>query len=762
MTRRRTRTVLVLSVCAAALALAGCGGGGGTARPNPISSPPPPPPPPPSPPPPSPPPTNFDDAEYRRSNGAVSSGAIAAWQDGATGRNVKVGVIDTGVNPNLAEFTGRIDPASQDVAANRGVTDEEGHGTAVTAVIAANRNGSGIVGVAFESTIISLNTADPTDCDPDDGCTHRDGDIARAIDIARNNGARVVNISLGGDGVGQSVIDAVARAVQAGMVIVVSAGNESDADPDPFAAQIAARASGRQVIIAGAVDSRGDIASFSNRAGASANFYLAALGVSVRAPDQTGASFLWSGTSFSAPIISGAAALLASAFPNLTGAEIAELLLSTADDAGVPGVDATFGHGILNIRRAFEPQGTVTLAGSRIAITDLGGGELSGPMGDARPRMAGVVFLDGFSRAYVADIAQRLAAAPQQRPLEQRLRQDVSTAVTRIGPTLVSLSVRGGGIVPMPASFARTGLSMDEARAARALASHVLSRIGPRTAIAFGISESGRTLQRRLQQAETLPFLVARDPMERAGFYTDGGASFGIRHDLGGIGLTLTGERGEVEQFALREGLPAPTYRLAALTLDRRFGPAFLTLGATRLDETETVLGGRFSLAPGGATSWFLDGTARVELGAGWRTGARWRRGWTRMPGGNGLVSGGYLRTDTWSFDLARGDAFRRGDELALRVMQPLRVRSGGYALDVPVSYDYATLGVGYERRMFSLAPTGREINVEAAYRIGLFGDRATLTANAYYRRQPGHVAAMPGDYGLALRLAFGSEGSAP
>ncbi|MDP8994495.1 MAG: S8 family serine peptidase, partial [Pseudomonadota bacterium] len=85
----------------------------------------------------------------------------------------------------MPEFAGRIDPASRDVASNRGITDTEGHGTAVSATAAAARNGSGQMGVAFDSTIISLNTANPNNCDGDKGCKHSDADIARAIDIAR-------------------------------------------------------------------------------------------------------------------------------------------------------------------------------------------------------------------------------------------------------------------------------------------------------------------------------------------------------------------------------------------------------------------------------------------------------------------------------------------------------------------------------------------------------------------------------------------------
>ena len=68
-----------------------------------------------------------------------------------------------------------------------------------------------------------------------------------------------------------------------------------------------------------------------------------AVGVNDRAPDKTGTQFLWSGTSFSAPTISGAVALLAQAFPNLIGKEIVEILFDSADDLGATGVDSTMG-----------------------------------------------------------------------------------------------------------------------------------------------------------------------------------------------------------------------------------------------------------------------------------------------------------------------------------------------------------------------------------------------------------------------------------
>ncbi|TFI57277.1 peptidase S8 [Sphingomonas parva] len=684
---------------------------------------------------------------------------MTAWNAGATGRGIKVGVIDSGINANLAEFAGRIDPASRDLVASRGLSDTEGHGTAVSGVIAAARNGTGALGLAFDSTIISLNSSNPNDCDEEDGCKHNDNDIARGIDVAVANGARVINISLGGDDIGGVMLNAVQRATAAGVVIVMSAGNDEKAEPGGFAVG-AARQSNGLVIIAGAHDSTGAIASFSNRAGTNQTYYLTALGTRVRTIDENGAATLWSGTSFSAPVISGAAALLAQAFPNLTGRQIVQLLLTTADDAGAPGSDAVYGRGLLNIARAFQPQGGVAMAGSNAPVpVGTSGGDASTAMGDATAApnaMAGAIILDGYSRAFVMDLATRLNRAPQDRPLGRALSGDQRSATVRNDMVAVSLTLDRTRSRQPWVGLAQLGLTYEDARQAKLLSGVIVSRLDARTKIAMGLSESSRTLQQRLTDSYTNAFLVARDPTSRTGFYGKDAASLGLRHDLGPVGLTVTGERGKV----LRDGLPRtlavdPRYSIASATLDRRIGRARVTLGATRLDEEATILGGRLTSAfgAGGATSWFGDATASIDLGAGWAGYASYRRGTTAM-GLGPMAQSGRLTTDAWAVDLSRQDAFRSGDQLAFRITQPLRVRSGGYGISLPVSYYYADGSVGYESRFFNLAPTGREIDFEAAYGRGLWG--GYVSANGFVRRQPGHVAEADPDLGGAIRYTLG------
>ncbi|HEY0116399.1 MAG TPA: S8 family peptidase [Allosphingosinicella sp.] len=765
-----------------ALAVGGCGGGGARPQPTPlppvvvtpptVPTPPPPPPAPPPPPPaptptPPPPTTNYDDAEYRRSNGGAASNAIAAYNAGGTGRGVTVAVIDSGINPNLPEFTGKIAPASADMVGQRGVTDSEGHGTAVSAVIAAARNGQNTLGVAFDSSILSLNTSDPNDCEGDDGCQHPDTAIAAAVDRARTNGARIVNLSLGGEGASQALISAVQRAATAGLVVVISSGNENADNPTPMAVTLA-NVAGSNVIIAGSVGAPvggepangtdlNQMSTFSNRAGTNAANYLTALGYRVRAPDHTGGQFLWSGTSFSAPVISGAAALLASAFPNLTGAQIVSILLNSADERGAAGTDSTFGRGFLNIQRAFQPQGATRVAGgSAVAVNGSSNGTASTAMGDAEPDLPGVIILDGFDRAYALDLARTLERARQDRPLAEALEPGVTTGRASSGASSVSVTLRRNLAGRSQLEIAQAGLRPEDAQRARLVAGHAITRLTPRTMLAMGFSETGHALQQRLANQGNGAFLVARDPDGRTGFVASGTGSVGVRHDLGPAALTVTAEEGEVSDDALRTlAVSAPRYRSASLTADRGFGPFHATLGVTRLEELSTVLGGRFAFAPAGSISNFIDAGLRYEMGGGWGSQVRLRAGWTQLPGGNGFVRGGRLLTESWSVDLWRRGAFAAGDLISLRVTQPLRVRSGGYELDVPVSYDYADGSVDYRLGTFNLTPRGRQIDVEAAYQIPLFNGGGSLSAHAFLRRDPGHVAAMRDDLGAAVRVSF-------
>ncbi len=699
----------------------------------------------------------MDDAEYRASNSATTANALPAYDAGASGEGVIVAVVDTGINPNLPEFAGRIDPASQDVAANRGLVDHNGHGSMVSGVIAANRDGIYMQGVAFEATILSLNVGDPAGCKPGNDC-FLDSALPTAIDLARINGARIINMSFGDEeGMTADIWDAIQRAVDAGIIIVMAAGNSGTGSPNSFAVQnIQNNGSSGLFIIAGAMDANRNIASFSDRAGtgAAAQYYLTALGVGNATVNQLGQHVSVNGTSFATPTIVGAAALLAGAFPNLSGSQIVELLLTTADDAGAVGIDAVFGRGILNIGRAFQPQGATKLAGSSAAISLSENGAMSGAMGDALSSTAGAIILDGYSRAFVLNLASTLRRNTQDQPLRQAIGGETyRTAGASVGPISVALTIRRNPAGEALLGFEPTRFAEEDRRKARAIAGMAIGRLTPSSTLAFGFSQSARALQQQLAGYEDNAFLVARDPMSRAGFHPRPATSIGFRQDFGPVAATVTRESGNVRNGGPDRRLQEDEYHIDAVTLDRRIGRATLRLGASRLSERNTVLGGRFSsiLSSGGSSTDFLDAAASFDFGRGWGALASYRYGRTRMPGGNALAGNGRLTSDAFAFDLAKSGLFAAGDKIAVRVMQPLRVRSGGLKLNMPVRYDYSTGEAADEFRLLELAPKGRELAYEVAYGASIGAGYVDL--NAFLRTDPGHVETMKTDLGAAIRF---------
>ena len=766
----------------------GTGGGGPISTPAPVPAPTPSPAPAPSPTPTPPPASSFNTAEYRRSDGPAYHNAVTAWQQGVDGRGVTLAIVDSGIDLDSPEFAGRISSKSRDVAGNSTVEGEDSHGTDVALVAAAARDNTGVVGIAYNATILALRADDPGSCasesadDPDSGCSFLDTAIAKGIDAAVTAGARVVNLSLGGSAPEQVVRTAVARAASAGVVIIVSAGNDGDStdadidpdNPDPFASGIFGAGNGN-VIIAGSVDENGQFSDFSNRAGSFGDAFLSARGEGVcceykdgelEITVEDGQRFvtLISGTSFSAPQITGAVALLAQAFPNLTGKQIVDLLLRTARDAGASGTDSTYGRGILDIGKAFEPQGTTTLAGGTIALAlgdDLGVG--SAAMGDAAGRgTLGTVILDSYQRAYTTDIGQGLRDAQVVPRLTNALTAGTRNLHGGSDRLSIAFTVDARGIArqAMPGQLQ---LTIDDARQARVLAARAAWQLSPGTQLGFAFAQGADGLVAQLQGRQRPAFMISGTAAGDDGFLRRSDASVALRRKLGAWGLTVSADGGrtidgapsalvgDVRARRQREGVQS-----FAIAADRNFGGIDAALGLTWMNEDRTMLGARFHEALGlaGSDSLFLDAEAGWDIASGWRIGAAMRQGVTRARTSGLIAQGSGLRTGAWSVDIARYGAFAPDDSLAFRLSQPLRVSSGGLNIDLPVAYDYATTSATYGLRQLNLSPQGREVMGEIAWSAPLFGGNGA--ASVYYRKDPGHFASLPDDKGVALRWTTG------
>ena len=708
-------------------------------------------------------PVDYDTATYRATVGAVSMNALAAYNAGATGAGATIGIVDSGLDVASTAFAGRISAASQSVAGAGTYDDQNGHGTAVAFTAAGSRtSGIGSQGVAFAATLVIERADTPGSCaatstdDIKNGCSFSTTAIAAGVDAARIAGARVINLSLGGTTMPDNLVQALGRATAAGIVIVIAAGNDGAANPDAFTAIANNAAIARnQIIIAGSVGATDAISSFSDQAGTSAAHYLTAVGEKVRAPCFDTMVCLWSGTSFSTPQISGAVALLAQAFPNLTGAQIVDILYRTARDVGTPGVDTVYGNGVLDLTRAFQPVGTTSVAGTTTIVSTVSNASLSAPMGDAHGTGLAAVILDSYARAYAIDLAQTIRHNGPARQFVGTLQSHQQNVAMDAGGLTVALTLAPQTNGDLAAD--RTAISSGDRAVSRVLAGTVIQRLGGTATVGVAFAAGAGGLTAQMAGIASPAFLVARD--DAMGFDSIATGASAVRQRFGSLGLTGSVETGAVlspRDPALAEpGYRRSTYAKYSVALDQRVGGLTTLIGATHLAEADSVLGARFGDALGAARAgtWFLDADARWAAGQGWSIGGSYRQGWTGAVVRDGLIGGGGVRTQAFAADIGKDGIFDR-DSLGLRIAQPLRVANGGIDFALPTAYDDQTAAVTrWSTETLNLAPDGRELDVEARYSRPL--GKGSVQTNIFWRRDPGNFATLPPDYGWALRFGL-------
>jgi subtilisin family serine protease len=277
--------------------------------------------------------------------GLDTIGADAAHST-STGTGAVVAVIDTGVLASHEDLEGRLVPGHDFVENDNTPQDENGHGTHVTGIIAADAgNGKGIEGVAPGAKVMPIRVLDK------DG--QGTGDVvAKGIDYAVTHGADVINLSLGGDAVStvlggdDAFTKAVQNALDHGVVVIAAAGN----DTAPFCEQPSVTG---PLLCVGAIDRR-EMRSFYSSSGD-----LVAPGGSATTGDSSedilstyndGKYQTLAGTSQATPHVAGVAALLVSL--GLHGKAVTDRILATVRDAGLPGPDDVYGAGILDARAA--------------------------------------------------------------------------------------------------------------------------------------------------------------------------------------------------------------------------------------------------------------------------------------------------------------------------------------------------------------------------------------------------------------------------
>ncbi|MEU7896530.1 S8 family serine peptidase [Nonomuraea sp. NPDC049152] len=334
--------------------------------------------------------------------------AEQAWPV-SKGAGVTVAVIDSAVAPGTPGLRGRVTVApdmSSTTLDRIGAVPGE-HGTAMAGLIAASGDKGGFIGIAPQARILSVPiTVDETLAGgaippQDDLLSSRESPLSRAIRYAVNNGAKVISMSIGTYGVHKSEREAVAYALDRGVVLVAAVGNDGQTayTKANSTSYWSFPAGYPGVIGVSAVDKQGRRAAFSSD---NLSVMVAAPGVDVPVLKMSGALGSSKGTSVATALVAGVTALIKSKYPNLTPDKVAQAVTSSARARPSAGYDDKIGFGVVDAAAALDRAGELAGQQRGLAVPDgkhFGAGEkapLPSPPGPSPWRMwlfgGGVLF----------------------------------------------------------------------------------------------------------------------------------------------------------------------------------------------------------------------------------------------------------------------------------------------------------------------------------------------------------------------------------
>jgi minor extracellular protease Epr len=255
-----------------------------------------------------------------------------AWKSNITGNGVKISVIDTGISKDHPDL--HISGGISFVSYTNDFQDDNGHGTHVAGIIGAKNNNTGMVGVAPDSSLYAVKSLD----------SNGDGylsDIIAGIDWSINNGMDIINLSVGAEEPSLALEAAVDKAYSKGIFVVASAGNSggnTNLDTINYPAKY------DSAIAVGAVDMSNNIAEFSSTG---PSLEVVAPGKGINSTYLNNSFARISGTSMSAPFVSGLIALYKELLPDMPYKDLREMLQKKVIDLGNSGRDSIYGFGVV-------------------------------------------------------------------------------------------------------------------------------------------------------------------------------------------------------------------------------------------------------------------------------------------------------------------------------------------------------------------------------------------------------------------------------
>lgn len=759
--------------------------------------------------------------------GACSSGwcdtpehiasSVFGWDFSYDGSGAVIGIVDTGIDLNHPDFAGRILSGHCVVSSVNScstVNDQLGgdaaifpgpnatHGTHVAGIAAGTETG-----LATGADILPVKVCSSSAS----SCSGVDAGIVWASE----NGADVINVSIGGPILSASDVDAFRTAIGNGSLLVVAAGNGGTRNPTGGFLAGAAMQDGVRgsMIVVGSTSSGGTygtVSSFSQvpstrceihggKRYCMRDFFVSAPGSNIwstvgNGTSDTSASYGYlSGTSMATPYVTGVAAVIKGRWPELTSSQIADIIFSTADDIGAPGVDPVFGRGAVDITKAMSPVGptlvpnnvsnlnsfngfsasNTNLKGSFGATSSLVSGPLSVAVRNSSV-LQNVVAIDSYGRDFKANLSNTVYNPGLN--LDYLVSNAFNTSYSPFafaGTSPIGNFVASGYAVDTTTPSLISGeFRTTDHHKYDVQDLHIMTALMPGVTLEAGynarMAGNFNAYDTVSSQAYDGLFLSASGVNSPYVSLADGGNYVGTSIDLADdlhvrfAQASVTPQKAEYEVpvFAYLTQTMGPNTQY-----DRRNASSSmmavnwdfaswggLGLTASQTNEQNGLLGGMASGAldlANSANTSAIGMSGRVGFGDGWVTTVSYSEGITNLnlKADSIFTSADTLRSRSYGIAIAKHGLFGKSDSLGLAVSRPVQIYDGSVGIAAATSIDAdRNLVIGRER--VSLASATPETDLELGYVTTFFDGAVALQANAGYQM---NVAGEQGRNGVTV-----------
>ena len=707
---------------------------------------------------------------------ALSIGLMGVSVGSGHAHAEQVALLDTGVDPNRGfnigsgfnHFTNTED--TSDVS----TLEPEGHGT-VSVRVASE---------AFSGEIIPLViTNGDTSEDPDNEAlvtAARDNALA---DILGRSDVRVVGLTWGSNGVVNTPAPLLSDLSASDRFVAIMAGDNAAAQPHTLATS-SFNLPG--VLVVGATDASGALLPDSNRAGNTANRFVAAIGLSTE--DATDG-----GTAFATARIAGIAGAVLLQNPNLTAEEVAQVIFESAEDRGAEGTDSEFGRGvILSAEQVLnnpiggtsiptptnpapdpttpDPTAQPSAPTTPDTVADTGGGGggggaaillVGGALAGAllltrrsKTKLEKTLVLDSYGRSFGVDLNDQVRVNDADleighffNSLEQESvggQVQFASLKTSVAFSATTTNDPRIGYIEYFATPGDVGIESGQ----NSLTFATSSRLSKNLSFSSGYRVSaqqelgGLQLLQNDSEFGASSFISGQSfTSVLSGFSPQANTASLAFHSkdnvANGVKLSLVSVDGDnaFSQTSLSSILQG------SYQINERAG---LSVQFGQIEETGSVLGGASAGVFGveNSTTYALNFAGKIKLGKRFSLVSNYGIGHTSVDASSDSLLADFstLRSNWYGLGVIGNSVFRKRDQMGISFAQPLKIQSGSVDYSIPTSR-LANGDIGFDTERINLGETNAtERNIEAYYRT-VVSDRFELGAFAQYRSNPNHIS---------------------